>query len=108
MSVDVRFKKLDHSDSLVQHMNEKIEKILVFCKGEVNFHFDVSLQGNLKRVDLMIHYKNQSFSGKALSDDFYTCVDMAVSKVMKQIKKQREKMKAHRNYVWKSDIEEAA
>ncbi len=88
-------------------MHEKSEKLLTYCKGDVSFHFDVSIQGRKKSIELSVTTKHNTYHAKAGSEDFYASVDMVIGKVMRQVKKHRQKMKSHRNYTWEQDVEAA-
>ena len=98
MSVVVRFKKLDHSESLTEYIEEKIEKLIPHCRGEISAHFDISIQGRKKAVEFHFKTKLNSYYSKAFSEDYYLSVDVAVNKVLRQVKKHRQKMRLHKNY----------
>ena len=107
MLVDVRFKKLDHSDSLVEYINEKVEKLSVYCRGQVHVHFDISKQGRKKFTELTFKTKLNTYHAQASAESYYASVDMALNKVLKQVKKHRQKLRMHKNYAMNQEREVA-
>jgi putative sigma-54 modulation protein len=107
MSVEVRFKKIDSSESLVNYLYEKMEKLLPHCRGELNVHVDISLQGKTKVVDISLTTQLNSYHSKASSNDYYISADMAVNKILRQVKKHRQKLRMHKNYAAQTDQEAA-
>ena len=107
MFVDVRFKKLDHSESLVNYINERVEKLSLFCSGNVQVHFDISLQGRKKYSELTFKTKLNTYHAQASADNFHASIDMALNKVLKQVKKHRQKLRMHKNYAMNPEREVA-
>ncbi|MCB9026173.1 MAG: ribosome-associated translation inhibitor RaiA [Bdellovibrionaceae bacterium] len=107
MLVDVRFKKLDHSDSLVEYIYEKVEKLSTYCRGHVVVHFDISKQGRKNISELTFKTQLNTYHAQASSDNFYSAVDLALTKVLKQVKKHRQKLRMHKNYALNPEREVA-
>ena len=98
MNVDVRFKKLDHSESLVDYINEKVEKLSMYCRGHVHVHFDISKQGRKMITEINFSTKLNNYHAQASADNFYSSVDQALNKILRQVKKHRQKLRMHKNY----------
>ncbi len=98
MSVDVRFFFFFNSESLAEYAEEKVDKLMPHCRGEVNAHFDISIQGRKKSIELTFKTKLNTYHASASSDDYYLSVDIVVNKVLRQVKKHRQKLKMHKKY----------
>ena len=107
MLVDVRFKKIDHSDSLVEYAQERTEKLNSFCRGHASIHFDISKQGRNKLVELTFKTNLNIYHAQGISDNFYSSVDLAISRILKQVKKHKQKLRVHKNYAINADKEAA-
>lgn len=107
MLVDVRFKKLDHSESLIEYIHDRVEKLSVYCRGHAVVHFDISKQGCKKFVELTFKTSLNTYHAQASSENYYTSVDLALSRILKQVKKHRQKLRMHKNYTLNPEREAA-
>ncbi|MBS1987626.1 ribosome-associated translation inhibitor RaiA [Candidatus Dependentiae bacterium] len=97
MNIKITFQNMPHSDSLEAHTNQKLEKIFEFLNTEqrpfnvefwlkahkVHPHHVAEMHLKTKNFDLMAHDEGA---------DMYVAVDNTIDKMVKLIKKEKQKM----------------
>ncbi|WP_413288706.1 ribosome hibernation-promoting factor, HPF/YfiA family [Bdellovibrio sp. HCB337] len=96
MKLNYTFKHLDHSDSLVQYAEEKMEEIGKFLlkEGYGNVYF--SKTKNEFCVEVTVNTREKYFKATSYNMDVYTAVDLVVEKLEKQFLKTRKIMQHHK------------
>ncbi|MBN1282295.1 MAG: ribosome-associated translation inhibitor RaiA [Proteobacteria bacterium] len=89
------FRNTDPTDSLKLHATDKIEKLNKFLVKPAAAHFIFKVEGARHVAEITLHMKGGRFVGTETSNDMYTSVDGAIDKLLKQIKRTREKIKDH-------------
>ncbi len=95
MHTSVTFRRMDSSEALRLHAEEKLQKLVRLIGDKVDAH--VTLSTEKKAFLAEIHLSTHGFfvNAKESSSDMYNSIERAAEKVEKQIKKFRERIKDH-------------
>lgn len=98
MKSQYTFKHLDHSDSLVNYTNEKLNEIGQYLLKDGKSHVLYSKSQHEFVVEVSIHTREKFFKAKATAPDVYVAVDMMVDKLEKQFLKVKEIYMRHKKF----------
>lgn len=93
MKVTISFKNIEHTDSLDNRIQEKSEKLTKYFQGNTNVKWICSAKDGVHISELNLSGPHFEYHAKAQSDNLYKTLDMAVSKIEKQIIRKKEKLK---------------
>ncbi len=96
MQTSVTFKNLDPSDHLKSYVGDKLDRFdkLLDNPAEANVVLAVEKFRHIAEINLA--GDRLSIIGKEETNDMYSAIDMALDKLEKQIKKNKEKIREHR------------
>ena len=103
MSVDCRFRGIDHSQSLVDYIHERVQKLSRYAPNGIRVQVSVSKEGHRHCIELNFTTPSQTFRARASSEDHFYSLDMAVEKILRQVKKRQQRLRNHRNYALHND-----
>jgi putative sigma-54 modulation protein len=96
MKSSVSFRHMKSSDAVRSHIEERLEKIERFVKGDAEARFTLALEKHTHVVHLeLVVDGSVQLQAATRSDDMYNSVDTAVECVVRQLKRARSK---DRNY----------
>lgn len=95
MKLNFTFKHLDHSDSLVNYTEERMEEISRFLLKEGYGSVYFSKQKNDFCVEVSVNTREKYFKATAYGPDVYGAVDAAAEKLEKQFLKVSKQYKDH-------------
>lgn len=98
MKTNYTFKHLDHSESLLDYTNERIEEIGKFLLKEGYGSVYFSKQKNEFCVEISVNTSSKYFKASAYNIDIYAAVDEVVTKLEKQFLKNRKLMQDHKKF----------
>ncbi|MCB9063162.1 MAG: ribosome-associated translation inhibitor RaiA [Halobacteriovoraceae bacterium] len=93
MKLTISFKNIDHTDSLDSRIKEKSKKLTKYFEGNTNVKWICSAKEGVHISELNLTGPHIEYHAKAQSDNLYKTLDMAISKIEKQIIRKKEKMK---------------
>jgi putative sigma-54 modulation protein len=96
MQTSVTFKNLDPSDTLKSYVGEKLDRFdrLLDNPAEANV---VLLVEKFRHIaEISINGDRLTLNGKEETNDMYSAIDMALDKLEKQIKKNKDKIRMRR------------
>jgi putative sigma-54 modulation protein len=96
MHVNVTFRNLDASDALRDYARQKIERVTRHVDSATDAHVVLWLERQLQHADVTITAGQFHLRGKEKSEDMYASIDLAMDKIERQLKRYKEKLKAHR------------
>lgn len=98
MKTNYTFKHLDHSESLLNYTNEKLENIAKFLlkEGYGNVYF--SKQKSEFCVEISVNTSRKYFKASAYNLDVYAAVDAVMEKLEKQFLKTRKLLQDHKKF----------
>ncbi|MHC4290955.1 MAG: ribosome hibernation-promoting factor, HPF/YfiA family [Planctomycetota bacterium] len=98
MLVTITGKHIEITDAIRLHVNEKVEKLPRYYNSVSQI--EVVLEGNeggRQSVEIIVHAEhNDLLIAKEAGMDTYTCIDTAVHKMERQLKKAKEKQRGHK------------
>ena len=96
MRIDVIGKHLTVTDAIRQYAESKLDKLPKYWDGvqQMTTVFEQDRHGKFQvevRVDVV---KHQDFIARVDGEDLYACIDLAVDKVLRQLKDYKEKLRS--------------
>lgn len=100
MKIECSFKSLDHSNALVSYVEERFAKLEKFEMKPVLVKVTISVESkHRKKVEAFCRGVNgTSFTAKAVGSNFHMAVDKSLTKLLKQMEKNKGKVKHHKNF----------
>lgn len=92
MRVSVIGKNMTATSALKEMVEKKISKVEKFFGPEVNAKATLSVQKNKQKIEVTIPFNGIILRAEEASDDMYKSIDLVVSKLERQIRKQRTKL----------------
>jgi len=97
MKTTVTFRHMPASNALRNHAEEKAQKFLKYLHEPVNIHIILTVEKIRQIAEINVQSKNFTAHGVEESQDMYTSIDKVTSKVEAQLRKHKEKVKAHKS-----------
>jgi putative sigma-54 modulation protein len=98
MIVTITGKHIEITDAIRSHAEEKVQKLPRYYDSITQI--EVVLEGNdggMQGVELIVHAEhNDLLIAKETGVDTYTCIDAAVHKMERQLRKAKEKQRSHK------------
>lgn len=98
MLITVTGKHIEITDAIREHAEEKVEKLVRYYN--LISQVEVVIEGNdggKQMVEVLAHAEhNDILVAKEAGTDTYSCIDIAVHKLERQLKKTKEKQRAHK------------
>ncbi len=99
MKFDIKFKSIDHSQSLVDYAQERLTaKLEKFEIRPTMIHITFSQERHEQVTHIYIKGMNSSFKAHASADSLHVSLDMCLKKLKKQMEKEKSKIKHHHHY----------
>jgi putative sigma-54 modulation protein len=97
MQINITARHLKLTDSIDSYVRKKITKNEKLCSsGDVFVHVILSVEKNRQITEIIFHLGKISFRSKEESTDLYSSIDLAIDKLERQLKKQKDISKFHR------------
>jgi len=98
MQINITARHLKLTDAIDSYVRKKISKAGKYFDGDdVWAHVILSVEKNRQITEVNFHVGKLTFRAKEQSPDLYASIDLTVDKLDKQLKKQKEISKIHRN-----------
>jgi len=98
MHITVTFRHLDASDALRKHAEEKSERLQKYLIEPIEIHWVLSVEKIRHIADVTIVAGGVSLKAQEETHDMYPAIDMAASKIEKQVRKHKERLKDHKSH----------
>jgi ribosome hibernation promoting factor len=95
MQFNITFRNLDATDALKEYARDKVERVNKYVDRPTEAHVVLSLERYLHHADIGIHAGRYFLRGREKSPDMYASIDLAMDKIERQLKRYKEKLKAH-------------
>ncbi len=93
MKLTVAGIKIKITQAIEDHLHKKIEKSLKDLPDLADVHVALTVEKHRHFAEVTVKTKGFTVHGESETTDLYTCMDEAVDKVDKQIKKHKERSK---------------
>ena len=96
METNFTFRNLDPTEGIKDHALKKMEKARKYMFNPIAAHFIFSLDKFRQSCEITINDKGQEYVVSETTTDMYQAIDRAVEKIIRQLKKKKDKVKAHK------------
>lgn len=96
MQTSVTFKNLDPSENLKSYVGDKLNRFDKYLYNPAEANVVLSVEKFRHMAEINIIGDRLNIYGKEVTDDMYSAIDIALDKLEKQIKKNKQKVRKHR------------
>lgn len=96
MQTSVTFKNLDPSDHLKSYVHNKLSKLDKLLDNPAEANVVLSVEKIRHIAEIKVTGDRLNVNCREKTNDMYSSIDMALDKLEKQIKKNKQKIKSHR------------
>jgi len=96
MQTSVTFKNLDSSDHLKSYVADKLDRLDKYLDNPAEANVVLTVEKFRHTAEINIAGDRLSIIGKEETNDMYSAIDMALDKLEKQIKKNKQKIRERR------------
>ncbi|MBC8285751.1 MAG: ribosome-associated translation inhibitor RaiA [Nitrospinae bacterium] len=96
MKFTVAGRKIEITDGIRDHLNNKMDKTISGLDEAADVHVALSVEKHRHFAEVTVKTKGFTLHSQEETNDLYTSMDKALEKMEKQIRKHREKAKALR------------
>ncbi len=96
MQVNITFRHLESTEALKSHARDKVEHIQRYIDRPSEAHVVLYVENLEHHADINLKAGPFLLRGRAKSNDMYGSIDAAAEKIVRQLKKHKEKLKNHK------------
>jgi len=98
MQMSVTFRHMDATEALKEYAHEKVERIRKYFPDPLKAHVVLECNhGHHHHADVVITLHNGIvIAGKETTEDMYSSIDLVMSKIERQVRRYKEKLRAHK------------
>ncbi|MBT5471139.1 MAG: ribosome-associated translation inhibitor RaiA [Nitrospina sp.] len=97
MKLTVTGRKIEITDGIRDHVNNKMEKTISDLGEAADVHVALAVEKHRHFAEITVKTKEFTLHSQDETNDLYTSMDKTLDKMEKQIRKHREKAKDMRN-----------
>ncbi|MBT6718371.1 MAG: ribosome-associated translation inhibitor RaiA [Nitrospina sp.] len=97
MKLTVTGRKIEITDGIRDHLNNKMEKTISDLGEAADVHVALAVEKHRHFAEITVKTKEFTLHSQDETNDLYTSMDKTLDKMEKQIRKHREKAKDMRN-----------
>ena len=95
MQIDLTGHHIEITDSLRDHVNEKMARIERHFDKIGSTHVILTVENVRHKAEATLHLSGHDIFADCTEDDMYVAIDRLVDKLDRQVKKHKEKLKNH-------------
>jgi len=97
MQVTTTFRQMEQSDALKTYAEEKLERMAKYIDEPINAQVYFAVEKKIRHiVEIVISAKGVSTKASEATNDMYAAIDAVIDKIERQLKRYKEKIKAHK------------
>lgn len=97
MQVLTTFRQMEQSDALKAYAEEKLERVAKYIDEPINAQVYFAVEKKIRHiVEIVITAKGISTKASEATNDMYAAIDAVIDKIERQLKRYKEKIKAHK------------
>ncbi|GAB6908507.1 conserved hypothetical protein [Desulfosarcina cetonica] len=96
MNTSVRFKNLESSEALKNYVSDKLSRLDKYFNGPGEANVVLSIEKFRHSAEINISGDRLTIHGKEETEEMYAAIDMVLDKLEVQIKRNKQKNRAHR------------
>ena len=97
MQVTTTFRHMEQSDALKSYAEEKLDRVAKYIDEPINVQVYFAVEKKIRHiVEIVIVAKGISTKASEATNDMYAAIDAVIDKIERQLKRYKEKIKAHK------------
>lgn len=97
MQVTTTFRHMEQSDALKSYAEEKLDRVTKYIDEPITVQVYFSVEKKIRHiVEIVIIAKGISTKASEATHDMYAAIDAVIDKIERQLKRYKEKIKAHK------------
>jgi putative sigma-54 modulation protein len=96
MQVMVTFRHVEPTEGLRQHAEEKVQRIHKYLRRPIEAHVILSVEKQRHIAEVQLTANHLNVTATEQTDDLYSAIDLAMTKIERQVKKHTAKIKDHK------------
>ena len=96
MQVMVTFRHVEPTDGLRQHAEEKVQRVHKYLRRPIEAHIILSVEKQRHIAEVQLSANHLNVTATEETNDLYSAIDLAMSKIERQVKKHTAKFKDHK------------
>ena len=107
MQYSVTFRHMEPSDNLKEYGHDKLLRLEKYLDAVIDAEVVMTVEKFRHKAEVLISSDGLKIKAEEETEDMYSAIDMVVDKLEKQIKRHREKLKAHKGKAGKNALRPA-
>jgi putative sigma-54 modulation protein len=88
---------MEQSEALKAYAEEKLERVMKYIDGPISVQVYFTVEKKIRHiVEIVISAKGISTKASEATNDMYAAIDSVIDKIERQLKRYKEKIKAHK------------
>ena len=96
MQVIVTFRHVEPTEGLRQHAEQKVQRVHKYLQHPIEAHVILSVEKQRHIAEVQLSASHLNVTATEETDDLYSAIDLAMSKIERQVKKHTAKVKDHK------------
>jgi ribosome hibernation promoting factor len=96
MQVMVTFRHVEPTEGLRQHAEEKVQRVHKYLRRPIEAHVILSVEKQRHIAEVQLTANHLNVTATEETDDLYSAIDLAMTKIERQVKKHTAKIKDHK------------
>ncbi len=97
MQVTTTFRHMEQSEALKSYAEEKLDRVSKYIDGPISAQVYFAVEKKIRHiVEIVITAKGISTKASEATNDMYAAIDSVIDKIERQLKRYKEKIKAHK------------
>jgi putative sigma-54 modulation protein len=97
MQVTTTFRHMEQSEAIKAYAEEKLDRVKKYIDEPINVQVYLAVEKKIRHiVEIVISAKGISTKASEATNDMYASIDAVIDKIERQLKRYKEKIKAHR------------
>lgn len=106
MKLDLTGKGIDITPGIQEYAEKKVQKLDKFFDEDTIVHVTFAAKKEQQEVDIRVEYKGKTYLAEEDTHDVYAGMDLAIDKLLGQIRKQKTRMLKDRTDGVEPQVEE--
>ncbi len=96
MQVMVTFRHVEPTEGLRQHAEDKVQRVHKYLRRPIEAHVTLSVEKQRHIAEVQLTANHLNVTATEETDDLYSAIDLAMTKIERQVKKHTAKIKDHK------------
>ncbi|MFH1312250.1 MAG: ribosome-associated translation inhibitor RaiA [Candidatus Eisenbacteria bacterium] len=96
MRIEITARELELTDSMREHIEERLTKLRKYFEGVLECHVYAHLERFIYKFEIKLHGTGFDLFAEAHAEDLHAAFEKAAERMERQVKKQKDKIKDRR------------